>query len=259
MPIGFELWCRVATVYLWGKISEMIRDVSKAFPQSVDVVESLDILAVALLVRAGQVSTLGGGQLFDPIKHARSGLMLLPNLSLGNAPVEHLKEVVRVGVHENGLTSSASGEVGDRGFGGHVLHGIHPDAKVGKKRFGKNSTQFVVDGRAAGRNSIAASVSAEGSEKCTVRRTRVNTMETRNDIDVFLERFQGTNWVGQFHVGQRPGFLHSLRDAGCGVETLVLEEENDPFRAAGTNGGGLSDSGEHGRSKGCAHSCCDGL
>ena len=70
---------------------------------------------------------------------------------------------------------------------------------MGEKCFGKNLAEFVVDGGGAGRDTIASTISAEGSEKGTMGRTGVNSVETVDDVKpvfVGLEILDGLREFG---------------------------------------------------------------
>ena len=206
-------------------------------------------MAVALLVSGRQARPLGGGQLLDAIEHAGPGFVLLANVTLGDAAVEHLVEVVRVGVHEDRLARATGRQVGDRGLGLHVLHGIHADAQMGQKRLGKDLAQLVVDRGSAGRHAIASAIAAERAKEGTVRGAGVHAVQTVDDVQAFLEGLQRLDGLGQLGCGQRAAVAHSRRDAGLRVEALILHEEDHAFRTTGTNRSRSADSWKDGGSQ----------
>ena len=168
MPVRFEFGVGVTIVYLGGKFAEVIRNLTKSSTKSVDVIESLDVLAKSLFIRSRECLTSGRCHFLNPVEHAGPRFMLAANVPLRDPSVEHLIEVVRVRVHENGLSRAAGRKVRDGGFAFHVLHRIHPNTKVGKKCLGKHLAQLVIDRRCAGPHAVAAAVATECPEEGTV-------------------------------------------------------------------------------------------
>lgn len=242
MPVGFEDGVGVAVVDGGGEFFEMIGDVSQAFTEPVHVVETLGELLVALLVGNGEVGAFIYSELFDTLEHGGAGFVLVTNVALGNAAVEELIEVVRVGVHEDGLARAACREIGDGGLSLHVVERVHPDAEVGEEGFREVLTEFVVDGGGAGRNAVAAAIPTECSEEGAVGRAGVLAVKTVDDVELFLEGLKGGDGVGENGFGEGTAIDHVGGDAGLGVESLVLHEEDHALGASGRGsegGGGL--------------------
>ena len=148
--------------------------------------------------------------------------MLPPDVPLRDAAVEHLVEVIGIGVHEDGLTRAAGGEIRHGGFRGHVFQRVHADAQVRQERFRQNLAQLIVDGGGDRRRAIVAAITTECSKESTVRGTRVQAVQTIDDVEPLFKRLQRCDRLWQFGLSQRAAVLHARRDAGAGFKALVF-------------------------------------
>ena len=124
------------------------------------------------------------------------------DVALGNSTVKHLVEMIGIGVHEYRTSCSARRKIGNGWLALHVFEGVHPDAEMGQKSFGEHLAQFIIDRRSAGRNSITATVTSQGSEKSTVRRASVNAMQAVDNMQSLFKRLKSFDRLGQNCFGQ---------------------------------------------------------
>ena len=131
---------------------------------------------------------------------------------------------------------------------------------MGKECLRENLAQLVVNRRSARGNAVTAAVAAEGTEKGTVGRARVNPVKAVDDMEALLEGFERGNGFGQLRLRERAVRRHPGGDTGRGIEALVLQEKDDPFgTAGGREGSGATEVGEHRGSKSGADAGGDGL
>jgi hypothetical protein len=64
----------------------------------------------------------------------------------------------------------------------------------------------------------------------------VTAVETVDDVETILEWIERLNWLGQRRIGEGTVITNAgSRKASLGIKSLILHEENHPFKAAGAS------------------------
>ena len=227
---------------------------AEAFTQAVDVVESLHELTIALLIYTAQGSAIGRSKLFDTIQHTGLGLVFLADFALGYTAIKHLVQVVRIGVHEDGLSRTAGRELRNRGLDRHALHGVHADAEMRQQRLRQDLAQFIIDRRCSRRRTVTTAIAAQRAEEGAVVRIGVHAVQTVNYVQTLLVRLQSLYGFGQFRLSKGTTVFHARGNSRRRIEPLVLHEENDALgRATTSRPRRLSHAGQH---RGPSKRCC---
>ena len=204
----------------------MIGNCVEAIAQTVDLFESLDVLAITLPVRGRQRLALCSGKLFDLIQHIRLRFVLESNVACGDTTIQHLIKMIRIRMHENRLSGAAGRQRCNRGLGRHVLNGVHADAQMRQKRLRHDLAQFIIDRRCTGRHTVTTTIAAERAKEGAVRGTGVESMQTVDDVQPLLVRFECTDRLGKFCFRKRAAAVHPFWNTGLRIEALVLHEED---------------------------------
>lgn len=70
-----------------------------------------------------------------------------------------------------------------------------------------------------------------------MRWTGVRSMQAVDDVQSLFVRFERADWFWKFLLRQRTATAHPVRNAGLGIEALILHKENDSLeRLAATTG-----------------------
>ena len=178
------------------ELAQMIGYRVQPIAKTVDVLESLDVLAVTLLVGGREFAALGRGQFFDLAQHIRSRFVLASNVARRNPAIQHLVQLIGIRIHENRLPGTTGRQGRQRGLGRHVLNRVHADAKMRQQCLGQYLADFIVDGRSTRWHTITTAVATQGTKESTVRGTGMRTVQTVNDVQPVLKRFQCLNRLG---------------------------------------------------------------
>ncbi len=119
--------------------------------------------------------------------------MLQSNIAGGDTTEQHLVKVIGIGMHEDRLRGTAGRQRRNGRLGLHVLHRIHTDAQMRQQSLRQYLAQLIIDRRSAGRNSITTSIATQRTKEGAVRRTGVQAMQTVDDVQSFLVRFEWTD------------------------------------------------------------------
>ena len=180
--------------------------------------------------------------------------MLLTNLSLRYSAIEHLVKMVRVGMHENGLTCSAGRKIRYGGLRSHVPKRIHSDAEMGQEGLGQSFAEGVIDRGTARWDPITSAISSQCSKKGAVRGAGMQSMQPIDNMQALLVGLQRLDGLWQYSLGQGTTVFHACRNTGHRIKPLVLKKEDHSFRAPLASTSLRKAGEERGPSSCCGHS-----